>query len=352
MGAADPTLIAGSLTEDEARAVVDGVDANDTIVDPHIMDEVLAMTRTSIIPPSANPVSAYPASRSVPPVALPSLPPPPSHRPAADATHAGFVAAALVTAALVVGALAAPQLMVHRDRTWVAPATLSMSDPSVLEVAQSLDKARVERVALDEEMHRITARLRELEEQQSPADYETALASELTKRRLEQKRLQTTIDERDRQLIPPSSELGSKLKSTEKQITALKAAKKGLSNEPALIAEKRELTTKAATVALAQRANDEHRQSLDASPYRAAVDADALLAWVPEENLTRVREGSVLTCCRWGTFVCTDVGMVTEVFGEPVDRANPITGDRARGRFVRVTWADESASRRQMLFSR
>lgn len=348
MGATDPTLIAGSLTADEARAIVD---ADDTIVDEHIMDEVLAMTRTSILPPSANPTREV-ASRSVPPIALPSLPPPAPGRPATDATQAGFVVAALAAAAVLVGVIATPQLMVHRDRTWVAPAALSMSDPNVLDVAQGLDRTRLERIALDDEMHRIHARLREIEAREAPADYEATLESELTKRRMEQKRLLTTIDERDRQLIPPSSALGSKLKTAEKQIKELKAAKRSLSESNALVAEKQELAAKSAAVALSLAVNAEHRKALEASPYRTAVDGDAVLAWVPEENFEGVREGAVLTSCRWGTFVCTDAGMVTEVFPQPVDRANPLTGDRGAGHYVRVTWADQAASKRPMLFSR
>jgi hypothetical protein len=332
MATEDPTLIAGSLSLAEAHAVVN---ADDTIIDPGLAEEMRSLTQ------------------SVPPVALPSLPPPPvvPRRPVADATHLGFVGAALAAAALFIGLLAVPHVMARRDHTWVTPATLTPSDPRVLDVANALAQANRDRSALEDEKDRLTARLQELEAQENPPDYEATLRSELVRRRAEAKKLHDTMDERDRSFIPPSSELGAKLKTTEQHIKALKAARKGLSADAARVAEKQELRTKLASVEAALAANEQHRAMLDALPYRAAVDGDVVLAFVPTEHGDRVHDGMTLTTCRWGNVLCRDVGTVTQTFELEVDGTNPIAGEATRGHLVAVTWTDPTATRRRLLFS-
>jgi hypothetical protein len=333
MPAEDPTLIAGSLSLAEAHAVVN---ADDTIIDPTLAEEMQSLTR------------------SVPPVALPSLPPPPvfPRPPVADATHLGFVGAALAAAAVFVGLLAVPHVMVRRDHTWVTPATLTPSDPRVIEVADALAEADRKRADLDDAKDRLAERLREVEAQETPPDDEATRRSELVRRRAEAKKLHEAIDERDRLNLPPSTELRAKLKATDEHIKALKAARKSVSADTSRTAERQELRTSLAALDAALVANEQHRKALDALPYRAAVDGDVVLAFVPAENDAHVRNGMTLRTCRWGNLLCRDVGTVTGTFDLEVDGTNPIAGEATRGHFVAVTWTDPSAARRRLLFSR
>lgn len=339
---AEATRRAGSLSLADAEAT--------------LLAGSLAAAAASVIPSETIVLRRAPRPASIPPVAR--------SRPATSSSSS--IAAAGLAVALA-GTLVAsvPQVLVHRDRTWVAPMVLSKSDPRVREVAAALEEARHERMGLEQEKERLASRLHDLDATDGAPDLEAAMRAELVQRRAEERRLQKVVDDRDAQLIPPSTDLNARLKATSQRVRALDAALAGLRTRAALAlrheyedarrasddhqAERSDLTQRLADADAALAANAAHLRAVEALPHRIAADEDAVIAFVPEENLAHVRAGAALFACRWGTFACSRTGEVLEVLDGEIAGPDPIAGERTRGRFVRVT---PPAANRRLLFVR
>jgi hypothetical protein len=82
--------------------------------------------------------------------------------------------------------------------------------------------------------------------------------------------------------------------------------------------------------------NDALLRTIDASPYRLAIDGDVTLGFVPYENVPFVKKGARLMACKTSLLFCHPVGEVGELLSGEVSGLHPLTGAQMRGQLVRL----------------
>ena len=91
--------------------------------------------------------------------------------------------------------------------------------------------------------------------------------------------------------------------------------------------------------------------SIDASPYRLAIDGDVALGFVPYENLPAATSDSTLVACRTTLLFCHPVGTVGEALAGEVRGVPPLDGRDRRGQLVRLTLTEPRAAERTVLYA-
>ena len=90
---------------------------------------------------------------------------------------------------------------------------------------------------------------------------------------------------------------------------------------------------------------------LQDSPYLKAADGRVTVAFVPYENLEKVRPGVSLYGCEWGLVRCSYVGKVVSILDGEVTDAHPHDGTPKRGVLAEIELSNPKAAEWGVLFA-
>jgi len=89
---------------------------------------------------------------------------------------------------------------------------------------------------------------------------------------------------------------------------------------------------------------------LHGSAYIQAAERRVTVAFVPYENLDNVEEGMPIYACRWNLVLCRAVGEVGPALQGEVTDTHPQTGASLRGIMVEIRLGNQEAAEEQALF--
>jgi hypothetical protein len=92
-------------------------------------------------------------------------------------------------------------------------------------------------------------------------------------------------------------------------------------------------------------------ESLHGSPYLKAATGRVVVAFVPYENLDRIRPGVSLYGCEWGLVRCSYVGKVTAILDGEVNDTHPHDGSPKRGVLAEIELSNPRAAEWGVLFA-
>jgi len=85
------------------------------------------------------------------------------------------------------------------------------------------------------------------------------------------------------------------------------------------------------------------------SPYMKAIDSNVTVAFVPYDNMARVRPGEPLYGCSIGFVWCREVGVVNTVYDGEVSMRHPVRQMNLRGSMVEIDLHDPRWARAELL---
>ena len=307
-----------------------------------------------------------PPAPAVPAVAT-SVPPPAAKWGARRMLVAG------AAAALALGAVsyAGTHALLVRNTRWVAPTVLSKSDPRVLQLAATLQQETARKADLTLRKKELESRAREAAQWRDleagfQASFMAALKNDLSAQRAELRRVQKLVADREALdaangaapagATAPSdrAELDARLASIKLRVRLLEGALKGGRGTYEALALRREYDRSVLEAGKAREAEDTIAKSLvdvddqlkkkdallasiDASPYRLAIDNDVTLGFVPYDNAAAAKSGEPLIACKTSLLFCDRVGEVGDSLAGEVRGLHPVTGLEVRGQLVRIT---------------
>ncbi|MDB4970914.1 MAG: hypothetical protein JWN44_6603 [Myxococcales bacterium] len=92
-------------------------------------------------------------------------------------------------------------------------------------------------------------------------------------------------------------------------------------------------------------------KSLADSPYLRAVERKDAIAFVPYDNVSKVKAGAPLYSCSLGLFFCRRVGQVTALLAGEMSFKHPLHNTMLRGQSAQVQLDNPHAAERTVLFS-
>jgi hypothetical protein len=92
-------------------------------------------------------------------------------------------------------------------------------------------------------------------------------------------------------------------------------------------------------------------KSLSESPYLRAVEKKDAIAFVPYDNMSKVKAGAPLYSCGLGLFFCRHVGQVVAVLSGEMSFKHPLHNTMLRGQSVQVQLDNPHAAERTVLFA-
>ena len=274
-----------------------------------------------------------------------------------------------VAAALALGTLSyfGGHTLLVRNHRWVAPTVLSKTDPRVLQLAATLQQEtgrKAELVIRKKELEARaveTTRWRELEAG-FQASFLAALKNDLDGQRAELRRVQKLVAEREAAAASAGApadhaELDARLAHVKQRMRMLEGALRGGRSTYEGLALRREYDRSVLEAGkaheleetLARSLTDVDEQlkkkdtllaSIDASPYRLAIDGDVTLGFVPYENAAAAGRGEPLIACKTSLLFCDKVGEVGDGLAGEVRGIHPVTGAEVRGQLVKLTFAE------------
>ncbi len=383
------TPMPSSLVPAASRVAADRADAAPTVVMPS-PDATVRMT--------ANDLSGFASTQAATPVSLPAAPAPPRKtmqlsieellalfRPpprAATVAKAGAATPASlpsrgarprqlliggVVAALALGGLSygGTHALLVKNQRWVAPTVLSKTDPRVLQLAAMLQQETTRKSELALRKKELEARARQASQWRElemgfQASFMAALKNDLDGQRAELRRVQKLVADREAAdaaagVPADHAELDARVASVKLRVRLLEGALRGGRPgtyealalrreydrsvlEAGKVRELEETLTKSlADVDDQLKKKDALLATIDASPYRLAIDQDVTLGFVPYENAAAAKSGEALIACRTSLLFCDRVGEVGEGLAGEVRGLHPVTGLEVRGQLVRLT---------------
>ncbi len=287
-----------------------------------------------------------------------------------------------VAAALALGAIsyAGTHALLVRNRRWVAPTVLSKSDPRVLQLAATLQQETARKSELALRKKDLEARGREATQWREleagfQASFMAALKNDLSAQRAELRRVQKLLADREAEGAAGAgptgdrAELDAKLASIKLRVRLLEGALRGgRAGTYEGLALRREYDRSVLEAGKAREVEDSIAKSLadvdeqlkkkdtllasiEASPYRLAVDQDVTLGFVPYDNAAAAKSGEALLACKTSLLFCDRVGEVGETLAGEVRGLHPVTGLEVRGQLVRVTLAPGRAVPDSVLYA-
>jgi hypothetical protein len=275
-----------------------------------------------------------------------------------------------VAAALALGALsyAGTHALLVRNKRWVAPTVLSKSDPRVLQLAATLQQETARKSDLTLRKKELESRAREAAQWRDleagfQASFMAALKNDLTTQRAELRRVQKLVADREAANAAGGAgptgdraDLDARLASIKQRVRLLEGALRGGRGTYEALALRREYDRSVLEAGKAREVEDTIAKgladvddqlkkkdallaSIDASPYRLAIDQDVTLGFVPYDNAAAAKSGAALIACKTSLLFCDRVGEVGDALAGEVRGLHPVTGLEVRGQLVRVTLA-------------
>ncbi len=234
------------------------------------------------------------------------------------------VAGLVALGAILVGLLGflAVNIFYYFDHTWVRPVELSPNHQKVIEASTQLADAKLRASQLDTEKIEIAEQLGEIKR---------------------------TI-EADNQFLTDVGNAAATPKTADDWLVRREVEKTKLdvANQED---RKAPLKQRQASLDLRIKDQDQLVARLEQSPYLKAVSGTVFLAFVPNSNLSNVKEGTKLYGCSWGLVMCHTVGHITKILPGEVQDIHPHDESIQRGQMMEITLTTPSAAKDAVLFA-
>ena len=237
---------------------------------------------------------------------------------------AGIVALSAILAGLI--AFVTVNIFYFFNRSWVRPVILTQSHAKVMEAGTALADARLRATELESQRIETRANLAELDRMVATNDRflhdVAALADREGLRSVQGALLRRQIDEATME----------RADAIDRKVTLTQRVKE-----------------------LDGRIDDQRHvlERMGESPYVKAMQQDGavVVAFVPYQNLSNVRQGTTLYGCSWGLVGCGKVGKVTRLIDGEVQDVHPHDNSFQRGVMVEIELSDHSAGEDKVLFA-
>jgi hypothetical protein len=236
------------------------------------------------------------------------------------------IAGIVALSAILVGLLAFVTVNVFYffNRSWVRPVILTANHAKVVEYSNQLSDARLRATELESQRIETRASLAEID------------------------RMVATDDKYLEDVKPLAEREG--LRTVDGAVLRREIDRTTLERADAL---DRKVTLTQRLKELDGRIDDQRQvlERLNQSPYIKAASQQVTVAFVPYQNLSNVRPGTMLYGCSWGLVGCSSVGKVTRLIEGEMQDVHPHDNSFQRGVMVEVELTDRSAGEETVLFA-
>ncbi|MCB9564568.1 MAG: hypothetical protein H6708_29640 [Kofleriaceae bacterium] len=207
--------------------------------------------------------------------------------------------------------------------SWVRPQILSPQHEKVIAAVADEAEAKIQRSQLDSERDAAQAEVAALDREITSAEKFEADAAEVAT---------------------------GPIKTAEDAL-ARRAYDQSVSDRLAAVDRKAALTERISTLDTRIAEQDELIARMRRSPFLAAAEGTVVVAFVPYDNLDRVRPGVSLYGCKWGLVRCSEVGKVLTLLPGEVSDFHPHDRTPERGVYAEIELHDPHDAELGVLFA-